>query len=241
MRRLIGAIHFLTILPLGAKGAQPGEAAVFFPLVGAAMGWLGARWFGFLEGWLGASVAALLILAFWTLLTGGLHEDGLADVADAIRANRSRERMLAILKDSRIGAFGTMALILALALRWQAMLRMPSNPAAELTACLALSRAAMVAQAWLSRPAGGGLGAEFAARLTTPAAFLAMAQGAAAAFLPGWRAAIVLLAGAVFAVWLLNRWFDARLGGVNGDCLGATSVVTETLLMVLVSCRNCFW
>ncbi|HUQ91243.1 MAG TPA: adenosylcobinamide-GDP ribazoletransferase [Bryobacteraceae bacterium] len=241
MRRLLGAIQFLTVLPVGARTATPGESALFFPLVGAGLGWLGAQWLGMLSPWLGSTLAALLILVFWALVTGALHEDGLADVADAIRAHRSPERMITILKDSRIGAFGALALILVVAIRWQAIVRMPAAPVAELAACLAVSRAAMVGQAFLSRPIGEGMGAAFASRLSTWTASIAILQGIAAAFLPGLRVGLVLVSGAVFVTWVLYRWFDARLGGVNGDCLGATCLMVETFSMILVSCRNCYW
>ncbi|MCC6341417.1 MAG: adenosylcobinamide-GDP ribazoletransferase [Bryobacterales bacterium] len=239
MRRLLGAIQFLTIIPVRAAAAPPGEAALFFPLVGAALGWVGGKCFSLLEPRLGAALAALLLLGLWALVTGGLHEDGLADIADALRAHRSRSKMMGILKDSRIGAFGALALIVILAVRWQAIVRMGPEPAAELAACLALSRAALVAQAYVSRPLGDGLGAAFAAGLSTPTAIVALAEGVGAAFLPGARQGAALLSGAVFLTWLLNRWFDARLGGVNGDCLGGTSLLVETFCMVIVSCRDC--
>ncbi len=240
MKRLIGAIRFLTILPLRWEGAPPGQSALFFPLVGAVLGWVGAHWYGFLSAWLGASLAALLIVAAWIWITGGLHEDGLADVADAF-GQRSRDRMMAVLKDSRIGSFGAAALILAILIRWQALVRMPALPVAELVAAMTMSRAALVAMAWVSRPVGQGLGAQFAASLTTIPALLVIAQGTGAAFLMDYRGAIMLLAVSAAVFFALNRWFDARLGGINGDCLGATCLITETVLLVMLSCRNCFW
>jgi adenosylcobinamide-GDP ribazoletransferase len=240
MNRLIGAIRFLTILPLRWEGAAPGKSAVFFPLVGAVLGWVGAQWYGFLSAWLGAPLAALLVIATWTWITGGLHEDGLADVADAF-GQRTQDRMIAVLKDSRIGAFGAAVLIMVILIRWQALVRMPALPVTELVAAMTMSRAAMVAMAWVSRPVGEGLGAQFAASLTTLSALLVIAQGIAAAFLMNTRAAIMLLAVSWLVFFALNRWFDARLGGVNGDCLGATSLITETALLVMLSCRNCFW
>lgn len=241
MRRLLGAIQFLTVLPVQARTASPGESALFFPLVGAALGWLAAQWMNMIEPWLGGSMAAVMVLALLALLTGGLHEDGLADVVDALRAHRSKEKMAAILKDSRIGAFGALALVYVVALRWQALVRLPASPVTELSACLAVSRAALIAQAWISRPLGDGLGAAFARDLSTPTAIIALASGLALAFLPGLETGFVILAGAAFSTWILNRWFDARLGGVNGDCLGATCLVSETFCLLLVSCRNCFW
>jgi adenosylcobinamide-GDP ribazoletransferase len=168
MRRLLGALQFLTVLPVRARTASAGESALFFPLVGAALGWLAGQWLKMMEQWLGPSLAAVMVLAFLALLTGALHEDGLADVVDAVRAHRSREKMALILKDSRIGVFGALALLYIVAVRWQALVRFPADPVKELVACLAVSRAALVAQAWVSRPVGEGLGAAFSHDLTSP-------------------------------------------------------------------------
>src|ERR1700693_1278895 len=100
------AIRFLTILPVRGGDAPPGKAAAFFPLVGAMLGAAGAGVYSLTAMAFPASIAALATVAFWIAVSGVLHEDGLADVADAVRAGRPRERVLEILKDSRIGAFG---------------------------------------------------------------------------------------------------------------------------------------
>ncbi|MBL8177256.1 MAG: adenosylcobinamide-GDP ribazoletransferase [Bryobacterales bacterium] len=241
MRRLLGAIQFLTVLPIRGRTAPPGRSALFFPLVGAGLGWLAGQWLRMLEPSLGSSLTAVLVLAFLALVTGGLHEDGLADVADALRAHRSREKMTAILKDSRIGVFGALALVYVVAMRWQALTRLPADGVRDLVACLAVSRAALVAQAWVSRPVGDGLGAAFSRDLDSITAVFAIASGVAFAFLPGVAAGAAILVAAGLSTSVLNRWFDARLGGVNGDCLGATCLVSETFALLFVSCRNCFW
>jgi adenosylcobinamide-GDP ribazoletransferase len=104
------------------------------------------------------SIAALATVAFWTVISGVLHEDGLADVADAVRAGRSRDRMLAILKDSRIGTYGAVAVLLSVLARWQALEFLATPRVLEvLIASQAVPRAAIVAMAWCSRPAGSGL------------------------------------------------------------------------------------
>src|ERR1700685_3414718 len=100
MRTLLGAISFLTIIPVRLETAPPGRSAALFPLVGAMLGAAGT--FIYIEAAkaIPGSLAALITVAFWTVISGIMHEDGLADVADALRAGRSQERMLAILKDS---------------------------------------------------------------------------------------------------------------------------------------------
>src|SRR3954471_15815666 len=119
--RLLGAIQFLTVVPIPGQTAIPGRAAPFFPLIGAALGATCGLVFEVCQKPLGGSLAALTAISAAIILSGGLHEDGLADVADALRAGRSREKMLAILKDSRIGAYGAVVLVLCICIRWQTL------------------------------------------------------------------------------------------------------------------------
>jgi len=188
------------------------------------------------------SIAALATVAFWIAISGVLHEDGLADVADAVRAGRTRERVLSILKDSRIGTFGAVAVLLSVIARWQALEYLATPHVVEtLIAAQAVPRAAIVAMAWCSRPAGSGLGYALASTLSTPAAVTAMALGTAAALLCGWRAGFAMIAGSVLIVQASRGWFYLRLGGVNGDCLGFTEQLIEIFILLMFACRSCQW
>ncbi len=242
MRRVLGAISFLTIFPTGGNPAPPGESAIFFPLVGAILGAAGAGIFLGLARLLPLSIAALVVVAFWAAISGVLHEDGLADSADAFRAGRSREKMAAILKDSRIGTYGAVAIVLSVVARWQAVEHIYGiNIFAAFVAAQAVPRAAMVALAWVSRPAGSGLGHAFAATLTTPAALLAAAQGIAASFACGVRPGLTIVLGSYLILRLAQFYFYRRIGGVNGDCLGAAEQILEIFILVLFTCRACSW
>jgi adenosylcobinamide-GDP ribazoletransferase len=236
------AVRFLTIVPVRGGDAPPGSAAAFFPLVGAMLGASGAGVFWLTVRAFPASIAALATVAFWVAISGVLHEDGLADVADAVRAGRTRERVLSILKDSRIGTYGAIAILLSVLARWQALeyLATPRFLAA-MVASQAVPRAAMVAMAWCSRPAGSGLGYALASTLGTPAAVVAMAFGAAAALLCGWRPGFAMIAGSVLIVQASRGWFYLRLGGVNGDCLGFTEQLIEIFILLMFACRSCAW
>ena len=239
---LRAAIRFLTIIPVRGGDAPPGKAAAFFPLVGAMIGAAGAGVLTLARHAFPPSIAALATVAFWITISGVLHEDGLADVADAVRAGRSQERVLAILKDSRIGTYGAIAILLSVLARWQALEFLATPRVVEtLIASQAVPRAAMVAMAWCSRPAGSGLGAALASTLSTPAALAAIAQGVAAALLCGWRPGFAMIAGSVLIVQAARAWFYRRLGGVNGDCLGFTEQVLEIFVLVLFACRSCAW
>jgi adenosylcobinamide-GDP ribazoletransferase len=234
MRTFLAAISFLTIIPAPGKDVPPGRAALFFPIVGAMLGAAGAGLFLAASRALPVSLAALITVTFWTIVSGVLHEDGLADVADAMRAGRTREKMLAILKDSRIGTYGAVAIVLSLVARWQALQHIPAPRILEV--CIvaqAVPRAAMVALGWLSRPSGDGLGLAFSSSLTTTGALIAIVQGIAASMLLGWRAGFLILAGAYLIVRSARAYFYKRIGGVNGDCFGATEQFLEIFVLIL--------
>src|SRR5579862_8339282 len=242
MKTLLGAVSFLTVVRVPGEGVSPGRAAIFFPLVGAAIGAAGAAiYLGALRV-LPNSIAALATVAFWAGISGVLHEDGLADVADAFRAGRAAEKISAILKDSRIGTYGAVALVLSIIARWQALEHLAAPRLLEaLIASQAVPRAAIVALAWISRPAGTGLGHAFSSTLTIPAALIAIAQGIAAALLCGVRAGIVILLGSYLILRAAQWYFYRRIGGVNGDCLGASEQILKIFILVLSTCQTCSW
>ncbi|MBC8164267.1 MAG: adenosylcobinamide-GDP ribazoletransferase [Bryobacteraceae bacterium] len=237
--RFLGAIQFLTIVPIRSRTTEPGRSALFFPLVGAALGAAGGLLLQSSRGYIPFTLACLLVLAFWSLLTGGLHDDGFADVADAFRAWRSPEKIHEILKDPRVGAHGAMALVLLTLIRWQALSSITVDPVPALTASLALSRSAIVGLAWISQPAGSGSAMQFSASLTSVTALASIAMGIGFALLPGARAASILVTSTVGISFLARSWFHARIGGVTGDCLGATAQVVETVCLIVFTCQPC--
>jgi adenosylcobinamide-GDP ribazoletransferase len=232
MNRFLGALQFLTILPVRTKHAALAKSAIFFPLVGALLG-LSAAGVVSVAG----PVAALLAIVWLMAITGCLHEDGIADVADAFRAGRSREKIMLILKDSRIGTYGAAALLMSTLLRWQALAQCTINPLRALPSALALSRASMVAMAHFAPPVGEGLGQEFASGCTRTITVAVMAQAIAFSFLAGWRLALAMTLASGLTIVLARIYFLRRLGGVNGDCLGATCILIETVNLVILAWR----
>ena len=245
MAAFLGAVQFLTIVPVRGKTAAPGRAALFFPLIGAILGAAGAGLYLALLDILPAALAALGVLVFWTVATGGLHEDALADVSDAFGMPRSRARILTILKDSRIGAFGALALLFSALVRWESLTMFTLLPRPLMIAAFIASqtvpRAAMAALGWTSRPVGEGLGYAFCSTLSTPIAVAAILEGVAAAFACGLKAGVILAGGTYFIVRIARWTFDARIGGVTGDCIGATNQIVEIFVLLLFTCRNCIW
>ena len=232
------ALQFLTILPVRASSSQPGASAVWFPFVGCLLGVAAAALLHLPLG----SILALLLL---TVVTGALHEDGLADVCDAVRAYRSREKMTEILHDSRIGAHGAVAIVFSLLIRWQALAHfridfnvwifdnLTTSAWLLVPAALGIARGLMVLLAAWTPAVGSGLGRDFRDSLPRSAAWLTAVQITILCFAGGWRAALILIPLQLVILAGTRRWFMARLGGVTGDCLGFTCQLAEAAALVV--------
>lgn len=235
------AFGLLTRLPVrtgDAADLDPARATWAYPLAGMVVGLIGGAVYA-LSWWAGlpALVAAALAFGAMLLATGGLHEDGLADTADGFGGGADRDRKLEIMRDSRIGSFGVLALILAFAVRFGAVidLEMPLAVAAALVAAAALSRAAMVALMWrLPNARRGGLSASVG---TPPgrSAGEAVALGALAAllFVPGWAALAAILAAAL-AAGAVAVLASRQIGGQTGDVLGAAGIAAECAALAAI-------
>lgn len=239
------ALAFLTRLPLGPAEALPpnGLAAAMraFPLAGAVVGGMAGLVHWAAYGVLGPVIAALLSVAAAAWLTGGLHEDGLADTADGFGGRGDRRDRLEVMRDSRIGTYGVLALLFSLALRVAALTALaPGAPAiAALVAAGALSRAVMPLTMRLLPPArADGLG--FSAGKPRPETVLAavvVALGLALLGLGITGGALAALAALIALVWL-NRATEHHLGGFTGDTLGAQQQVVEVaVLLAAVAAR----
>ena len=237
---LVTALTFLTRLPLPLPEGDPppdlARATRAMPLAGALIG-LGGAAIYWLSGALGLTpaIAGLLAVAATLLVTGALHEDGLADSADGLFAGAEPARRLEIMRDSRTGAFGAVALILSVGLRAAALaaLAAPGPAAAALIAAHALARALPPAvMAWAPLARDDGLAAA-AGQAETGHAWAALGLGAAIALLLlGFTAglAALLVAGLVgFAGFRLAR---ARIGGYTGDILGAIEQLGEIAVLL---------
>ena len=235
-------LAFLTRLPV--RGPSPaGEDLVrsgwTFPVIGAFIGAFGAfvYWLALAFG-LPPFVGATLAVAATVLLTGALHEDGLADTADGFGADASRERTLDIMRDSQIGTYGAIAIALSLLLRAGAIggIADAALVAAALIAAHAGARAAMLVFMRIVPGArSDGLSADAG---TPPQNSALIAAGIAAILLllclgfGATLAALLLLAGAgLAAAWLSVK----EIGGQTGDVLGAFEQVSEILILLVAS------
>ncbi|WP_158742803.1 adenosylcobinamide-GDP ribazoletransferase [Acidisphaera sp. L21] len=222
---LVGATTLLTRLPVGGLVAtHPSAAACVwaYPVVGALVGGIGAAVLAIgLRLGLSQPVAAIWALAAIVLATGGLHEDGLADTADGFGGGRTVERKLAIMRDSRIGSYGALALGFSLALRLVA-LALSTHPAVALILAGVLGRGAMLLPLLLLRAARpDGL----AATLETPSR-TAIGAGLLIAAAASWFAPTAGLA-ALLAGLALTALARRQIGGYSGDVFGATEQLAE--------------
>jgi adenosylcobinamide-GDP ribazoletransferase len=226
------AFQFLTRLPLTNIAFHPdslSRSVKFFPVVGLAVGLSGSWLQRLLAPHLSGPVSALLVLTFFVLITCGLHEDGLADTADGFGGS-TREQILTIMRDSRIGTFGALALALSLLARFTLLSSIPpSRFAPYVISAHVLSRWTTLPLSYFLPAArvDEGQGARIA-RNTSLASLLkgtAISVSLAALFL---RTAcwIPILSASVIAV-VCGVYYSKRLGGVTGDCFGATNQLTE--------------
>jgi adenosylcobinamide-GDP ribazoletransferase len=242
-RSWLGDAHlaavFLTRLPLPDAGmGDLARAMRAFPLVGAALGLGGGALAWLATAALPAQPAALLTILALVLTTGALHEDGLADLADGLGARGDRARRLEVMRDSRSGAFGVLALIFSVGLRVSALAAIPAgwSQCAALVAAAALSRALIPAAMQVMGPArSDGLGAGAGCPDATIAA-TAGGLGLVACLIGlGLSSTLTTLVAALAAggavVWIARR----ALGGYTGDVLGAVQQAAEMAVLLAVA------
>ncbi|MGN5375669.1 MAG: adenosylcobinamide-GDP ribazoletransferase [Sphingomonas hengshuiensis] len=242
------AIQFLTRLPvpvlarLTAEQAANGlaRALAWLPPVGSLIGAVTALVFVGAQAFWPVWIAAVLALMVEALLTGAFHEDAVADFCDAFGGTAGGERALAIMKDSRIGSYGTLGLGLVVLLRTGAMVALPPPLAvAAIVGAATAGRLCAVTLAAMVAPVGQGSAAR-AGRM--PPARLALAMLLA---LPGiapvlWaRPAATIAALVAMAVLLgwLRRFLLRRIGGSTGDCLGFAAAIGQSALLLAVAAR----
>ena len=234
---LLLAFRYLTIVPVPGRrhDGDLGRAAPWFPVVGLGIGgalvvteWVTTRLFPPL-------LAALLVVTAWKLVTGGLHLDGLADCLDGL-VGRDVDHRLAIMRDSRIGAFGAIGLILFLfleivavsellpALRWRVLLATPAI-ARALPALLA---------SWFRPARRDGHGVAFHDGLALTAAPLGLALALVLAFVVLEEVGIVAVAVAAIVAFAIASFLARRLGGITGDVLGAAVELGELAVLLTV-------
>ena len=229
----IQAAQFLTRLPIPGKNLDPARlnrAAAWFPAVGLLVGLPAAGAFLFLTRHLDRMPAAALVVLLMILITGGLHEDGVADCADAFGGGWTKEDRLRILKDSRIGSFGGIALVISFSMRVLLIASIPSDNAFQyLLAAQILSRWTPLPLGKFLSPARGkeGQGGRIANAMPWITLLLGTAIAAVSSIYLLHQQTILTCTVVLVVTALCAYYFQRRLGGITGDCMGATIQLTE--------------
>jgi cobalamin 5'-phosphate synthase/cobalamin synthase len=240
VRSLAASIAFLTRIPVpgaGGFGAEDvGKSARWFPAVGLLLGAVYALMLRLLSSKFPPHVIAVLIVVAEALLTGALHMDGLADMADGFGGGRTREDVLRIMRDHVIGSYGGTALILAIGLKVTAMGALVHGghavpylllaPMLGRWSILPLSR--FLAYARESTAAVNHIGT---AELVWASLVAAVAVGVLAAFTTPWHGLVCWVAVAASSAWF-GRFCFRKIGGVTGDTLGANVQISECVVLL---------
>jgi adenosylcobinamide-GDP ribazoletransferase len=177
MQGLMSALRFMTVLPLGKSGTfHPDRMAANFPVVGLVIGLLLVGFDRIVSGLWPKPVAALLDVIFLIFVTGAFHLDGLGDAADGLLGHRSKERALEIMKDSRVGAMGLIAIFCGLSMKWGGIMSLEEDRQIFLIIVPAYARGAQIFGIRFlqyGRP-GGGTGHALFGSTLKPAAFLGL-------------------------------------------------------------------
>ena len=234
------AVRFLTVFPVPGlppmKEATVARSMLAFPLAGLLIGACGAI-AGLFAGWLfGEPIRAVAVVVAWMVVTWGLHLDGLADSADALFSWRTRERKLEIMKDSRIGTMGALALISAVLLKVGAISSL--GPAWWIGVLLApvWGRWSDIYGIFFFPAAReGGMGRNFHDQVRQRDFWIATASALVigAVLLPPWGALVGLVA--LLVAHLMARWMVGVLGGLTGDTYGALSEVGEIVVLLALA------
>lgn len=243
MRSLRAAIVFLTRIPVGVgrQGPPPlSQAVPWFPMVGTIVGCLVGVVYLLASQALPATVAAVVTIAFGIAITGAFHLDGLADSADAFAGGTTVERRFEILKDSRLGTYGTSALVLVLFLEVAALATLaPRTGLIALVTAHGIGRASAVGVMVLTRnTAKEGLGADYLADLSRIRGALGIAVVVGVAVLLNGSDGALLIAFALPASLLTWAWSYRSIGGVVGDSLGAIAQLSQTSVLVAATALN---
>lgn len=236
MKAFLIALQFLSRIHLASqsvwKDEDFGRSVLCFPLVGLVLGlFLYAAYF-LISFRFDGLMRAVLVVAFWFFLTGGLHADGFMDTADGLLSGRSREKMLDILKDSRVGSMGVIAFVFLVLLKIAFLSVIPENMAfpalVGIPAAARFSTLISIFQFPYAREQGLGKAfVEYARPHTTVKAFI---WALVPVFICGpWYLAI--LGGAMLVTLWADVQIQKKLGGVTGDTYGAVLELTEMILL----------
>jgi adenosylcobinamide-GDP ribazoletransferase len=235
------AIQFMTRLPVPRAIKYSPDAlaksAVFFPAIGLLIGAGGAALYWLLTPHASRGIVVLVILVYLVTVTGGLHEDALGDAADGFGGAREKDRILLIMRDSRIGSFGSVAITLSLLARFVLLTNLaPGKFVTFLIAGQVLGRWTALPLAFFlpsARDTEAGQGKLIAQRITGVSFAAGTALALTIVALALGTAAVPALLIVVLVAATSGFYYRRRIGGITGDCLGATNQLAEIAVYLI--------
>ncbi|RLC22862.1 MAG: adenosylcobinamide-GDP ribazoletransferase [Deltaproteobacteria bacterium] len=237
LKKLISAIQFLTILPAGKPKIFDAKAMIpFFPVVGIILGLMVAIFDSLALMLWQEQVVAVLDVIFLVVLTGSFHLDGLGDTADGLLGHRPKEKALAIMKDSRIGVMGLVAIVCGLAIKCCGIMGLDAHRSLLILIIPAYARAGMIFGIKFleyGRPEGG-TGHAFFGKTLKFSAFWGLLIPLSISIFFGWTGLWLNFVFVIITASIL-LYYKRRIGCITGDMMGAMTEVLESALFLLVS------
>lgn len=238
MQRFLLAVAFFTRLPVGNStnhGMPLSNAVIYFPVVGAMIGLVASAVWSVASILLPAVLAAGMAIVAGILLTGALHEDGLADCADGLGGGTTRKKSLEIMRDSRIGSYGALALIVSIGLRWSALATLTIGDGVfALIAAHALSRTMILLPiAFTNYAREDGLGQSVSDGISASRFWLIGACTGIVVILAFGTAGLIAGSLALLTTGLFTLYLKSRIGGYTGDTLGAVQQIAEISMLLV--------
>lgn len=241
MNAFITALSFLTRITVPTIEADVlshnlSKSIIFFPLVGGIIGLINAGVYLFLEPFLSIRILAVIIIMVPIFVSGGIHFDGLLDTCDGVFSGRSRDRILEIMRDSRVGSMGVIAGILNILLRYSIIIELPGSVLPTLIIVQAVSGRWVMSWALHFFPYArkeGGLGQGFNEGKRILHIILSTLIAGLIVFLASGAVGIFMALGAGILSLMAAMWVAAKIGGLTGDAYGALNEVGENTILLL--------
>ncbi len=241
MKGFLIALQFLTRIPVTVKGNIEEEdllqSVYFYPVIGLIIGIIIFFIYGAVTGVLPLGVRPVIVLASLVFLSGGLHLDGFMDTMDALGSGAEKERALEIMRDSRVGAFGVLGVVVLLLVKFSFLQNISTVVLPEVLLVMPVfSRLAAVISMPLADYAreGYGLGKVLVDKVSWKEVFVTTVFSlVVGVFIMGMKVFSIFLVLVVF-LWLWNRYLKKRIGGITGDTLGAVIEMAEVLILAIM-------
>lgn len=247
MKSFLLMLQFFTRLPinieLSVDESDFQKGIIFFPLVGLIIGSINAAAYYLLAAIFPRNISVIFVVLINVLITGALHIDGLADTCDGIFSSRKKESMLEIMKDSRIGTNGALAVFFDLALRIGLIYSVGENFIIPLLilSCI-ISRTILVFLCYISKYAreNKGLGSLFIGKVSLWKLLVCFLFSIVSAFLLTGYTGILIIVICIVFFYFFERYINSKIHGITGDILGAANELCELIvIMIFLILKGC--